>query len=192
MNKVKVLIEGYARKIKGGWLASSTTTLIESNGKKIIVDPGINRELLLRKLKENGLRRENIDYVFMTHYHPDHVFLSAIFEKATILDGDTIYKNDGESAYQGKIPETNVRVIMTPGHAHEHASLLVRTGKENIVIAGDVFWWADSEKQKTDRKSLLVQKDPFMKDKKTLSESRKELLKIADYIIPGHGRMFSV
>lgn len=192
MNTVKVLIEGYAKEIKGGWLASSTTTLIESNGKKIIVDPGINRELLLRKLKKNGLEKADINYVFMTHYHPDHVFLSAIFEKATILDGDTIYKNDGESAYQGKISGTNVRVIMTPGHAHEHSSLLIRTGKKNIVIAGDVFWWADNEKQKTGRESLLNHKDPFMKDRKALLESRKKILELADFIIPGHGKMFKV
>ncbi|MFH1522900.1 MAG: hypothetical protein ABIE43_03730 [Patescibacteria group bacterium] len=29
-------------------------------------------------------------------------------------------------------------------------------------------------------------------DMKTLIESRKKLLKISDYIIPGHGKMFKV
>lgn len=31
MAKVKVLIEGYAKETKNGWLASSTTTLIEDS-----------------------------------------------------------------------------------------------------------------------------------------------------------------
>lgn len=45
MNNVKVLIEGYAKEIRGGWLASSTTTLIESNGIRVIVDPGAGLDL---------------------------------------------------------------------------------------------------------------------------------------------------
>ncbi|HUW21467.1 MAG TPA: MBL fold metallo-hydrolase [Candidatus Bathyarchaeia archaeon] len=69
MNKVKVLIEGYAREIKDGFVASSTTVLIKSNGKRIVVDPGINRKLLLAKLRKEGLKLEDIDFVYMTHYH---------------------------------------------------------------------------------------------------------------------------
>lgn len=192
MTKVKVLIEGYARKTKAGWLASSTVTLIEDCGKKIIVDPGINRELLLARLEKEGLQPENIDFIFMTHYHPDHVFLAAIFAKAEIFDGNTIYKNDKETEYKGKVPGTNLKVILTPGHAHEHASLLAKTAAGRIVVAGDVFWWTDDEEQKTDEKSLLGHPDPFTVDKNSLIASRQKILKIADQIIPGHGKMFRV
>jgi len=31
MAKVKILIEGYAKKIEGGWLASSTAALAQEN-----------------------------------------------------------------------------------------------------------------------------------------------------------------
>ena len=55
MAKVKVLIEGYAKETDSGWLASSTTVLIEDSNKRIIVDPGINKDLLLKKLKAEGL-----------------------------------------------------------------------------------------------------------------------------------------
>ena len=55
-SELKVLIKGYAKKTKDGWLASSTTALIEDSGKKIIVDPGINKELLLKKLQEEKLK----------------------------------------------------------------------------------------------------------------------------------------
>lgn len=193
MTKVKVLIEGYAKKTKDGWLASSTTTLIEDNGKKIIADPGINKKLLLKKLQGEGLNPDNIDIVFMTHYHPDHVFLASIFEKAKILDGDTIYENDKEAGYENKVQGTNLEVILTPGHAHEHASLLVKTEKGKIIIAGDVFWWTDEEEQKTDNiQALISKKDPFTKDLQALKESREKVLKIADWVIPGHGKIFKV
>lgn len=190
MNKVKVLIEGYAKEIKGGWLASSTTTLIESGKVKIIVDPGVNRELLLRKLKENGLKPDDVNFVFMTHYHPDHNLLTGIFSKAKVLDDELIYDGDSQVEYDRVIPGTNIEVIPTPGHDQFHGSLVVLTEKGTIVVASDVFWWADKEEQKTDKESLLSHKDPFVKDKKALLASRKSILKIADWIIPGHGKMF--
>ena len=191
MSKVKVLIEGYAKKTKDGWLASSSTTLIEDSGKKVIVDPGINRKLLLEKLREQGLTPNDIDVVFMTHYHPDHMFLASMFEKAVVVDGDTVYEKDNETGYEGKVPGTNLEVILTPGHAHEHAALLAPTEKGKIVVAADVFWWTDEEEQQTVNGEALINKeDPFTKDWKALKESRKKVLKIADWIIPGHGKMF--
>lgn len=190
MNKVKVLIEGYAKEIKGGWLASSTTTLIESGKVKIIVDPGVNRELLLGKLKENNLSLDDINFVFMTHYHPDHNLLAGIFSKAKVLDDELIYDGDSQVEYDKVIPGTNIKVISTPGHDQFHGSLMVPTENGVVVIAGDVFWWADKKEQKTDKESLLNYEDPFVKDKKALLASRKSILKIADWIIPGHGKIF--
>lgn len=191
MKKVKVLIEGYAKKTDKGWLATSSTTLIEDGGKKIIVDPGINRELLFEKLQEEGLTPDDIDIVFMTHYHPDHMFLASVFEKATIVDGDTVYEKDNETGYEGRVPGTSLEVILTPGHAHEHAALLVTTEEGKIVVAADVFWWTDEEEQKTaDVGALINKEDPFTKDWEALKESRNKILKIADWIIPGHGKMF--
>jgi glyoxylase-like metal-dependent hydrolase (beta-lactamase superfamily II) len=192
MNRVKVLIEGYAKEIKNGWLASSSTVLIESNNKKIIVDPGTNRELLLKKLDQEGLKPEDLNIVFMTHYHPDHNLLVGIFSEAMVLDDEMIYKNDKQWDHDKMIPGTDIKIIQTPGHDQFHGSLLVPSKEGNIVVAGDVFWWEDSEEQKTDRESLLSHKDPYVKNEKDLLESRKKLLEIADYIIPGHGKMFEV
>jgi len=154
------------------------------------VDLGINKKLLLGRLKKEGLKSEDIDVVFLTHYHPDHAFLAAIFEKAIILDENTIYEEDKETDYEERIPGTNIKIIATPGHASEHFSLLIQSIKGIIVIAGDVFWWPDNERQETSRMSLLEHKDPFVKDEKVLLESRKKVLAIADWIIPGHGVMF--
>ena len=189
--KVTTLIEGYAKETDGGWLASSSTVLIKDSGKNVIVDPGINRALLLKKLADAGLTVADIDVVFMTHYHPDHNFLTAIFEKALVLDGDMIYEGDKETPYKGKIPGTEIEVLPTPGHAHEHCSLLAHTDEGDVVVAADVFWWMDNEDQKVDDYATLVNRqDPFVKDEKALVESRKKVLQIADWIIPGHGKMF--
>lgn len=190
MNKVKILIQGYAKEIKGGWIASSTTTLIDDDGTRILVDPGTNRKLLLQKLTEQNLTPEDIDIVFMTHYHIDHNLLAGIFPKAKVLDDGIIYENDKEAEYEGNIPGTDIRVLKTPGHDQFHASLIAQTPEGVVCVSGDVFWWEDKEEQKTDKESLLNHKDPFVKDQKALLKSRKMILRIADWIIPGHGKMF--
>lgn len=192
MQKVTVLIEGYAEEIKGGWIASSSTVLIEAGGKRIIVDPGVNRQLLLKKLKEKNLGPANIDFVFMTHYHPDHNLLAGIFPNAKVLDDSMIYDHDKQWDHDGIIPGTNIEIIKTPGHEDFHGSLVVLTEEGTVVVAGDVFWWSDEEEQKIDTESLLTHPDPFVKDKMALLKSRKKLLEIADWIIPGHGEKFKV
>lgn len=193
MTKLNVIIEGYAKEIKGGWKATSTTVFLESNKKKIIVDPGIHKVLLLDELKKKDIKQEDIDIVFITHYHPDHAYLASLFEKSYLIDGDTIFKGDIETGYKEQIPETEIKVIPTPGHSYEHCSLLVGTKKGSIVIAGDVFWWMDNEKQDvTSINNLLGRDDPFAVDKKELLTSREKILKQADFVIPGHGEMFKV
>ena len=127
----------------------------------------------------------------MTHYHPDHILLIALFENATYFDGDIIYEEDKETEYEGILPDTNIEVVLTPGHAHEHASLIVETEDLGTVVVGaDVFWWVADEEQIVDTELLLKKEDPFTKDREALIESRQKLLDRADWIIPGHGKMF--
>lgn len=192
MDTVKILIPGYAIDKGNYWLASSSTTLIISDNYKIIVDPGTNRSLLLQKLSKEDLTTDDIDYVFITHYHPDHDLLMGIFSKATIIDDTMCYQNDKQWDHEGIIPNTEIKIIKTPGHDQFHSSLIVITADSKVVISGDVFWWSDSEIQKTDIKSLLNHIDPFEKDHEQLVKSRQQILKIADWIIPGHGKMFKV
>lgn len=189
MAEVKILIEGYAKEIKNGWLASSTVTLIESNNKKIIVDPGCNRKSLLDELSKNNLKTEDIDFVFLTHNHTDHALLTGIFENAKVLDDDEIYDNDKQIEHHNKVPDTDIEIIKTLGHTSAHCSLIVKTNKGVYVIAGDVFWWMDDEEQKVD---INKTDQAHVSDMKELIESRKKVLELADYIIPGHGKMFKV
>jgi len=170
MAKVKVLIEGYAKESENGWIASSTTCLIISDDKKIITDPGCNREKLLSALKKEDLTTGDIDYVFLSHCHPDHILLAGIFEKAKFVtfDGNLVYDNDLSLKFDKDILRKDVEIVETPGHVIEHLSLVVNTsdGKDHAQAKG--------------------------MDMKVLIESRKKLLEKADFIIPGHGKMFKV
>jgi len=141
MAEVKVLVEGYAREENGVELASSTTTLIHEGKLKIIIDPGMNRKMLLDALKKEGLSPSDIDYVILTHYHLDHTLLAGIFEKAKVLDNSDVYSFNGEiGEHEGKVPGTDIKIIKTPGHDMFHCSVIAKTKEHGtVVIAADVF-----------------------------------------------------
>ena len=189
--QVNVLIEGYAKEIENGWLASSTVTLVESNGKKLIVDPGCNRSKLLDVLLSNNLETDDIDYVLLTHSHIDHALLSGIFKKAKVLTSEEIYTDDTQILHNGIVPETDLKIIQTPGHSLEHCSLVAPTSNGIYVVCGDVFWWIDSENQKIDIEKI-DDAHPQEVDMERLRESRQKILKIADFIVPGHGKVLKV
>lgn len=192
MAKVKVLIEGFAQELDGFERVSPSVVLIETDKYKIIVDPGFNRQALLGALQKEGLTTGDIDFIILTHTHLDHSVLVGVFENAIVLDDSDQYLQNGEIRRQ----ETNmlgddIQIISTPGHDQFHCSAVVKTeDMGNVVIAGDVFWWLDSDEPTKDFDTLLNFDDPYVKDKDALLESRKKILAVADYVIPGHGKMF--
>src|SRR5687767_15369578 len=63
--------------------AHSTTTLIRSGNRLILVDPGLPAPALAARLHERtGLSPDRIDTVFLTNFRPDHRSGLAIFRKA--------------------------------------------------------------------------------------------------------------
>ena len=190
MAEVKILIDGYAKPLKNGWLANSSVVLIKSNGKNIIADPGFDRKKLLNALKKEKLKASDINFVFLTHGHPDHSVLAGIFENAKIVDELYVYQKDVITKHNGVIPGTDLKVIRTPGHMEEHCSLIVKTRNGIYAVAGDVFWWSENEKQRVNINK--PDNDPEHMDIQKLIASRKKVLELADYIIPGHGRVFKI
>lgn len=183
MAKVSVLIEGYVG--SDGSKVEPTTTLIQDAKINIIVDPGMGKNKparLERVLVKKRLKPEDIDIVFCTHYHLDHTQFVGLFPKAKLIDSFYVYEGDKWFDHKGEGYKLSpsVSIIHTPGHAREHASLKVKTDKGIVIVAGDV-WWLETMKPKIDEMAL---------DQKELEKSRKKILKIADWIVPGHGKMF--
>ena len=194
MPKIKVLINGYASEKEGAEFASSSVTLIQDQSLNILVDTGMDRQLLTEALGKEGLSTDDIDFIVLSHAHLDHCLLASLFAKARILDDSSIYTFKGKIArHDFKVPGTQIEIIPTPGHDQNHCSVLVETEEfGKVVVAADLFWWPDNQEQKVDYGSLINLADPYLKDKEALIESREKVLKIADYIIPGHGQGFKV
>lgn len=189
--KVKILLKGYFKwigKFKAQFKASSTVSLIQDGKVNILVDTG-NEEVekdLLRALKKEGLKADDIDFLIITHHHPDHVGNKHLFKKAIKTDYLTSYKKgsflvDFDIVTKGKnIITENVSVIQTPGHSLDGATVLVNTDKGIIAICGDLFV--------TKQKDINL----VIANRREYNKSKKKVLKKADYVIPGHGGMFKV
>lgn len=190
---VTILIEGYAQKTTHGWVASSTVCLIRTVNKIILTDPGCNRTKLLDALAHERLATADITDVVVTHAHPDHGMLAGIFENARVITWDSglLYRGDTLTQYDTHELGEHIQILQTPGHMLEHIALLVTTAQGVVAIAGDVIFWLDDEEQVLD----IHKQDPSQAkglNHDDLVASRQLLVERADYIVPGHGKMFAV
>lgn len=186
MAEVKVLIKGYtnadAEAENGEEKSCPTITLVKDKDIVIIVDPGIleDQKILIDQLNEEGLAIDDVNIVCITHSHIDHYRNIGMFSRAKTLEYWGLWDKNTVENWKEQFTD-DIRILKTPGHNYDSITLLVKTKEGDIAICGDVFW-----------KENLPEDDPYASDKEKLNESRREILEIADYIIPGHGKMFKV
>jgi glyoxylase-like metal-dependent hydrolase (beta-lactamase superfamily II) len=186
MAEVKVLVEGYTNadsvSDSGEERSCPTISLVREGDIVIIVDPGVleNQKILVDALKKEGLKVDDINTVFLTHSHIDHYRNLGMFPNAKILEFYGLWHKNTVEDWKEQFAN-NIKIIKTPGHNDTSLTLLVKTEKGIVAIVGDVFW-----------KENFPEKDPYASDLEKLSESRKKVLALADFIIPGHGKMFQV
>lgn len=197
----------------------STITYIETEDRKIIVDTGFeyetdisegnkerNQKILVEAMGNFGLSPDDIDCVFITHWHRDHFGNIGVFKDAEIIvlksladhfGLDFTGVSDDESIAEG------VNVLATPGHTEHHASVVLQTerlvykesfelrgrisgiGSPRIVVAGDAIV---SYAYFIQNKVWDYNSDFFSAEK--ARESIKKISAVADFIIPGHGGLF--
>jgi len=197
MAEVHVLITGYVKEGQGSeekipaFLAGHgalfvqpTVSLVRDGDVLLIVDPGIlcNVEELHQALRRHNLTVDGVTHVFVTHQHIDHTRNIGLFKNAKVYDYSSVY--DGE--HWGRISDDfeispGIRIIQTPGHTSECASLVVQTG-EGVVVMTHVWWFSNR----------TPEQDPLASDQNQLNASRRRILALADRVIPGHGEPFTV
>ncbi len=191
MNKVHIVVEGYAYpNSDGSFVASPTSVVIETEDKKILVDPGANKQKFFDGLQKINVSPTDISFIYLTHYHPDHFLNIKYFPDLDVYDGGVQWKDDQEFFHQQFIPGTQIEILPTPGHSPEHTSPLVETEDGLVCIAQDVFWWKDGQQKSDTEEELMSNGDEFATDWDALKKSRQLVLEKADWIIPGHGKKF--
>jgi glyoxylase-like metal-dependent hydrolase (beta-lactamase superfamily II) len=184
--KVKILMKGFVefdeRTFDG--FAQPTITLIEDGKNVIVVDPGTVKNIkeLKNKLKKASYSFNDVTHVVVSHEHHDHYRNMGLFINSIDIDFWGLWKGMYLNFNQeDRKLSDNVKILMTPGHDKSGISLIVNTSEGKYAISGDVFYDIHGPKN-----------DVFADNKGQLDKSRKKLLKIAEFIIPGHGDMFKV
>lgn len=195
----------------GQLVGSLGAYLLQTPEHTILIDSGLGPQTyesdrfkcyagqLLSNLERVGLEPADIDMVFFTHLHSDHVngavrevngesvlaFSNARYlvrsaewhrfdnqpaSRASVAIALNLLEHRIEFAEEGEDIVPGVRVLATPGHTAGHASLLVTTGEERVIILGDIFHsavqiahpeWAntldggDPEQAKATRRQML-------------------------------------
>lgn len=178
MATVKILLQGYVSTESNG-KSCSTITLVQDKDINMVVDPGTlaDPELLINALKDNNLKPDDINIVCITHSHMDHYRNISLFPKAKALDFWGWWEKDVWT--ECKEVSNDIKIIKTPGHSKDSITLLIKTDKGTVAICGDIFWKEN------------YTKDKYADNEEQLKQSRQLVKEKADYIIPGHGSMFS-
>ena len=173
----------HAGYVRDDGVAGSVSLVLDGDA-VIVVDPGmvVERELILAPLRGLGIEPGQVTHVVITHHHPDHTLSIGLFAGAEVVDfwaryrGDQWLDHDGD----GYRVSQHARLILTPGHTNEDATLLIET--DGGVGACTHAWWH------SDRTPEL---DPLADDQEALTASRLRILAEADVVVPGHGEPFA-
>lgn len=167
--------------------ARSSVTLIDAGDKKIIVDTGFLGEegIILDALAARNLAPENIDFVVNTHLHLDHCGCNLLFRMSVFFaDRRECPPIMFRDAKDGAELVPGVKFLSTPGHTYGSTSVVVQADGGKYAIVGDAIPTQDNYRGMS---------PPLINiDEKLAMESMKRILKVADFVIPGHDAMFKV
>lgn len=182
MAEVKVLIEGYTGSDSGEEKTCATISLIKDKDVVIVVDPGVldNQKILIDALKKEGIGIKDVTHVGITHSHIDHYRNIGMFPEAKTIEFFGVWDKTSVADWKEQFSE-NIKIIKTPGHNNTGISFIVNTARGKVAIVGDVFW-----------KENYPQEDPYADNPKEIEATRKKILKLADWIIPGHAGIYKV
>jgi glyoxylase-like metal-dependent hydrolase (beta-lactamase superfamily II) len=205
--RIETVLQGFSLGTDQGNIAFCSVTLIEGT-KRILVDVahGGRRQLLLQRLQQRGLSPDDIDYVFLTHAHWDHMVNIDLFPNARVLihpvereyikdpspkDWATLrYATQAIESHAiqevrgGDELDEGVTVLETPGHSKGSMTLLVRSEQGTAAVCGDALPGGLSVRTGLPRIVFW--------DVADAKASIRKLLDAAQSFYPGHDRAFRV
>ena len=184
----------------------ATTTLVETEERRILVDPGLPAEVITARLAERaGLKPDDISDVFLTNFRPAHRTGLLAFPNARWLVSEAeresvghalveqFQETDDESTRKTLQQEiamlqkcenapdqivSKVDLFPLPGFTPGTCGLILSHPRLTTVIAGDACATVEHIEQGRVLRGAY--------DIEQAQESFRETLEIADIIVPGH------
>jgi len=178
--KVDVLVIGSVDNAAG--TIEPSISLVRDGDATIIIDPGIvfDQRQILEPLEALAVNPRDVSDIVFSHHHPDHTMNAGLFPNARVHDHWAIYHRNTFKfrPAEGALIAPSVRLIATPGHSREDITTLV--GTADGVYAFTHVWWHEAGPPA----------DPVAADLDQLHVSRARILRLADRVVPGHGKAF--
>ena len=198
--KIDLLTKVFPGKSSAGALGLSTCALIQVQGRKILFDTGAHGviKILQKSLQDLAIKPEEIDTIFLSHLHYDHLNNVAYFPNAEILCGKKEWEyattqldewtplesilylqekrrvrlvEDGEEIAPG------MRALWVPGHTPGQMALAIEEEEGILVLAGD------SVKNRSELE--LGFSDQYV-DQAASTASIRRIKQMAYKVLPGH------
>lgn len=173
--------------------AICTCTVISGKNFHILVDPSLkDKDSMAAELdRRTGLTIGEIDTVFITHRHDDHLFGIRHFMNASWIAGPEVAKALNESnLYSKRFEPADARlmgtidVIHTPGHTYDHYSLRFDCDGFSVLVAGD----AVATKDYWEERRMYYNVADMEQSRITM----EKINMISDIIVPGHDNYFII
>lgn len=174
-----------------------TSVLLNAGGKKIVVDPSLPSEEMAKVLDARcGMTPDEVDLVYLTHFHGDHYVGLEAFEKAAWLMAPGEFrslksvKGNREQQQLQRISPADpilvpgIELIHLPGHTHGLTGLIFRAVEGRVVLAADSVMTKDYFQAKQGYFNNV--------DLEATMRSIERIAEIADVVIPGHDNYFIV
>ncbi|WP_168202991.1 MULTISPECIES: MBL fold metallo-hydrolase [unclassified Tardiphaga] len=205
--KVDLLIAGLPAKADHFLFGICSLLLLRGAGRTMLFDTGPFRvrPMLVAALASHGLTPRDIDTVFLTHLHWDHVENIDLFAHAEIITPRLEYEyavaprvNDwGTPPYVREmlhgmnmtlLPDEEqqlfpgVHTLLLPGHSVGLQGLAIESGEDRLVLASDALWSA--------RDATRGVPDVAFFDPAKAQRSLDRALAAGNVFYPGHDRAF--
>lgn len=204
----QLLLSGIPLTSTRGALGWSSVTLVRTAKQVVLVDTGSygDRALLLSHMKEAKVAPDDVDIVFLTHFHFDHILNFDLFKNAQfyLSEQEISYVTEGgyKTACDPYVPAViyqllepqiksfsgevellpGLRTIPLPGHTPGMTGLLLE--EEQVLIAGDGI--------KNGHEFFSQKIPPVFASPKDALLSYGRAKDIAKVIIPGHDNPFRI
>ena len=191
MKKIKILLDSnrkdnYKNGLKISTYNCAVVVLLQTdNNQNILFDTGAfgYADKLVESLRVEGLKPEDIDYVFLSHSHFDHFANCYLFTNAKLIyDKWIVNISNGDTVKYGKkykfIPKVDIKeieIIRTQGHTSDSLSILCNYQGKKYAIVGDAV------KASLIKDGIIAGYD----NPGDYLENMKKLFNLADVIIAG-------
>ncbi len=133
----------------------------------------------------------DVNYVVITHGHPDHFGQSNFFPNADLFYGafqnhNSRYKST-QLRYANRMAiRSGIHIWSTPGHTTDDISLVVGgvEGMGRVAIVGDLFY-SEEDAESSGEEWSKEATNPALG-----LYNRRRVLCNADYVVPGHSKLF--